>query len=83
VKINERDFFKNTYSRAETEELLHSTAVSEMFNFKNPGFKKLGLERDRLSDSELIDLKLKEPRLIRRPVVRIGGKVFYCADKSV
>jgi len=54
-----------------------------MFNFRSPSFKQLGLERDRLSDNEFIDLMLKEPRLVRRPVVRIGDKIYYGADKSV
>jgi arsenate reductase-like glutaredoxin family protein len=54
-----------------------------MFNFRSPSFKKLGLEKDRLGDNELIDLMLKEPRLVRRPVVRIDGKVYFSADRSV
>jgi arsenate reductase-like glutaredoxin family protein len=54
-----------------------------MFNFRSPSFKQLGLGREKLSDKELIDLMLKEPRLIRRPVVRIDGKVYFSADKSV
>ena len=54
-----------------------------MFNFRSPSFKQLGLERDKLSDNELIDLMLKEPRLVRRPVVRIGDEVYFSADKSV
>ena len=54
-----------------------------MFNFRSPSFKKLGLDRDKLSDDELIDLMLQEPRLVRRPVVRIGDNVYFSADKSV
>ncbi|MBN1161638.1 MAG: hypothetical protein JXA17_06815 [Dehalococcoidales bacterium] len=51
-----------------------------MFNFRSPSFKALGLEKDKVSDRELIDLMLKEPRLVRRPVVRIDGKVYFSAD---
>lgn len=54
-----------------------------MFNFRSPSFSKLGLERDSLDDNTLIDLMLKEPRLVRRPVVRIDGKVYFSADVSV
>lgn len=54
-----------------------------MFNFRSRSFEKLGLERDKLNDDELIDLMLKEPRLVRRPVVRIGDQVYFGADKSV
>ncbi len=53
-----------------------------MFNFRSPSFKQLGLEKGKLTDKELIDLILKEPRLVRRPVVRIGDKVYFSADKS-
>jgi len=83
VEINERDFFKNPFNQSEIEELLQGKAASEMFNFRSPSFKQLGLERDKLNDNELIDLMLKEPRLVRRPVVRIDGNVYFSADKSV
>ena len=83
MEINERDFFKNPFARSEIEGLLQGKAASEMFNFRSPSFKKLGLVREKLSDKELIDLMLKEPRLVRRPVVRIDGKVYFSADRSV
>ena len=83
MEINERDFFKNPFNRAEIEGLLHGRAAADMFNFRSPSFKQLGLARDKLSDNELIDLMLKEPRLVRRPVVRIGDIVYFSADKSV
>ena len=83
VEINDRDFFKDTFTRTEIEELLKGKPASEMFNFRSPSFKQLGLDRDKLSDTELIDLMLKEPRLVRRPVVRIDGKVYFSADRSV
>jgi len=83
VQINERDFFKNPFSRTEIEDLTQGKPTSEMFNFRSPSFKQLGLERDKLTNSNLIDLMLKEPRLVRRPVVRIGDKVYYGADRSV
>ena len=54
-----------------------------MFNFRSPSFKKLGVEREKLSNSDIIELMLKEPRLVRRPVVRMDNKVVFGADKSV
>ena len=64
-------------------ELLQGKSATEMFNFRSPSFKKLGLEREKLNDNELIDLILTEPRLVRRPVVRIGNDVYFGADKLV
>jgi arsenate reductase-like glutaredoxin family protein len=63
--------------------LLQDKPASEMFNFRSPSFKKLGLDREKLSNNELLDLMLKEPRLVRRPVVRIGDDVYFSADKKV
>jgi len=80
--MKERDFFKNPFNLTEIEDLLQGKPASEMFNFRSPSFKALSLEKDKLSNKELIDLMLKEPRLVRRPVVRIGGKVYFATDKS-
>jgi arsenate reductase-like glutaredoxin family protein len=83
VDFNDRDFFKEPFTRDEIMELLQGKSASDMFNFRSPSFKKLGLDRDKLDDNELIDLMLQEPRLVRRPVVRIGNDVYFSADKSV
>lgn len=64
-------------------ELLQDKPAAEMFNVRSPSFKKLGLDREKLGDNELIDLMLQEPRLVRRPVVRVGDDVYFSADKSV
>jgi arsenate reductase-like glutaredoxin family protein len=54
-----------------------------MFNFRSPSFKKVGVDRSKLGDSDLIKLMLQEPRLIRRPLVRIGEDVYFGADSRV
>ena len=54
-----------------------------MFNFRSPSFKKIGVDRNKLGDSDLIKLMLREPRLIRRPLVRIGEEVYFGADSKV
>jgi len=78
--MEERDIFKEPLSRPEIEELALGSAVAEMFNFRSPSFRKLGLDRDKLSEDELIKLMLEEPRFIKRPVVRVGGRVYYGAN---
>jgi arsenate reductase-like glutaredoxin family protein len=79
-KINERDFFKNPSGRAEIKGLLRGKPAIEMFNFRSPSFKALGLQRDKLGDNHLIDLMLEGPRLVRRPVVHIRDEVYFSAD---
>ena len=83
MEINERDFFRSPFSKAEILNLLGNRPASEMFNFKSPSFKQLGLEKEKLDNEDLIGLMLKEPRLIRRPVVRIGSGVYFSANQSI
>jgi arsenate reductase-like glutaredoxin family protein len=54
VEINERDFFKNPFSPAEIADLLSGKPAAEMFNFRSPSFKQLGLDRNKLSDKDLV-----------------------------
>ena len=60
--------------------LLQGRPASEMFNPRSPSVKSMGLDPVKLDNNRLIDLMLQEPRLVRRPVVRIGEKVYFGAD---
>ena len=82
VEIDERDFFKAPFTRAEIEALLQGQPAAAMFSFRSPAFKKLGLAQEKLADDDLIKLMMQEPRLIRRPIVKTGGKVYFGADSK-
>jgi len=83
VEIKERDFFKEPFTREEIKALLPGKPVSEMFSFRSPSFKELGIDQAKLKDDELINMMLKEPRLIRRPIVKIGKNVYFGADSKI
>jgi arsenate reductase-like glutaredoxin family protein len=83
VEFTDRDFFRDRFSRTEVVDLLQGRPASEMFNPRSPSVKKMGLQPDQLSNDNMIDLMLQEPRLVRRPVVRIGDKVFFGASSKV
>ena len=83
VEIDERDFFKVPFTREEIEALLQGQPAAAMFSFRSPAFKALGLDREKLTDDDLIKLMLQEPRLIRRPIVKTGGKVYFGADSKM
>lgn len=83
MEVNERDFFKEPFTRVEMDELLQDKSASAMFSFRSPSFKVSGLNPETLTDKDLINLMLKEPRLIRRPVVRIGKSVYFGADSRM
>ena len=80
VELKERDFFKEPFSETELRELAAPVGLSELFARRSPSLKQMGLTGQELSEPEMLKLMLQEPRLIRRPVVKIGGKVLVGAN---
>ena len=82
VELEERDFFADPLSEQELRDLIGNRPVSQVFSWNSLSFKKLGVTREDLDDDRLIQLMLDEPRLIRRPLVQVGGEVFVGTDKA-
>ncbi len=72
VELDERDFFDERFTEQELRELLGSRSASEIFSWRSPSFKKLGLKPEELDDDRLIQLMVEEPRLIRRPLIVVS-----------
>ena len=84
VELEERDFFADPLSEQELRCLIGNRPAGQIFSWNSPSFKKLGVTREGLDDDSLIQLMLGEPRLIRRPLVQVGGgEVFVGTDKEV
>ena len=76
VELEERDFFQAPFSESELHQLLQGQRPSLVFSWNSPSFKALGLSADGLDDQDLLQLMLTEPRLIRRPLVKIGERLI-------
>ena len=74
----DRDFFKQPFSEAELRALLAETAPADAFAWNSPRARAANLARqDPPPDDEIIRLMLETPYLIRRPVIRIGGRTLF------
>lgn len=80
--MEERDFFQDPLTESELRGLLGDRPPSEVFSWKSPSFKKMGVTRESLSEDELLRLMLKEPRLVRRPLIVVGGRLIVGGDKK-
>lgn len=83
VAVTERDFFKDPFSEAEIRQLAASAGIAQLFARRSPSLKALGLADQELSEPQMLELMLKEPRLVRRPLVRLGGKLLISPSPKV
>jgi len=75
IEVTDRDYFKDTFSEAELRELAAMAGTENIFARRSPSLKKMGLADKDLSDDEMVNLMLQEPKLVRRPMMKIGGKL--------
>lgn len=82
-EVEERDYFKEPFTEAELRDLVAEVGepgVSAMFASRSPSLKKLGLNAAELSDERKVSLMLEEPRLVRRPIIRLGDRLIIGAS---
>ena len=82
VEVEERDFFKEPFDESELRGLLKGDPPSEIFSWRSPSVKKLGLDRDALSDDDLVRLMVEEPRLVRRPLLEVDGRLVVATARN-
>ena len=69
IDLNVRDFFKDPLTRDELQDLGGRIAVGEIFSWRSPSSVPYRERRGEMTDDEMIDAMLVEPRLIRRPIL--------------
>ena len=80
VKLEERDFFKDPFTEQEIRDLAEGVGVPQLFAWRSPSLKQMGLAGQELSDDKMVELMLQEPRLVRRPLVRIANRLLIGAN---
>ena len=76
IVLSERDYFKEPFSEEEIRELAALSGIEQMFARRSPSLKQMGLAGQDLSEDEIAGLMLKEPKLVRRPMMRVGNQLF-------
>ena len=80
VSLEERDFFKDPFTEQEIRDLAQEVGIPQVFARRSPSLKQMGLADQELSDDKMVELMLQEPRLVRRPLVNLGGKLLVGAN---
>ena len=83
IDLNERDFFADPLTQDELKELIGARSASDFFSWRSPSFRKMGLNRDDMTEDQMLDLMVGEPRLIRRPLIQTpDGDLIVGTDKK-
>ena len=80
MELEERDFFKEPFTQQEIQDLASDVGMAQIFARRSPSLKKMGMADQDLSDEQMVSLMLQEPRLVRRPLVRMGGRLLVGAN---
>ena len=80
MSLTEREIFKQPLSGQEIQELLKLRPLDDVFSWKSRRLKALELNAEGLSDDEKLDWMTKEPALVRRPLMDVGGELVVGFD---
>lgn len=72
------NYYEQPFTKSQLKALLNKAKLTpkDVLRTKEDLYKDLGLAKKALSDDELIDLMIKHPDLIQRPIVEKGEKAL-------
>ncbi len=72
------DYYLDPIPRPKLKELLKKMGIraAELLRTKEPIYKDLKLSEKKLNDDQIVDLMVKHPDLIQRPIVEKGAKAI-------
>jgi Spx/MgsR family transcriptional regulator len=82
VAFEEREYGKNPFTEKELRDLIGDEPVANILNSRNELYRARNMKQKPPSKEEAIKLMLKEPNLLRRPVIVIGKKKILGFNES-
>ena len=73
IDFEEREYGKNPFTEKELKELIGNDPIETFLNTRTPLYREKDMKQKPPSKDEAIKLMLKDPNLLKRPVI-IKGK---------
>jgi regulatory protein spx len=74
IAFEEREYGKNPLSESELRELIGEGPIEHFLNTRTPLYREKNMKRTPPNRGEAIELMLKDPNLLKRPVIIKGKK---------
>ena len=76
VDFEEREYGKHPFTEKELREIIGEDSIEPFLNTRTPLYREKNMKQKPPSKDQAIRLMLKDPNLLRRPVIIIGKKKF-------
>lgn len=74
VDFDEREYGKHPFSESELREIIGDRPIEKFLNSRTPLYRDKNMKQKPPSKDEAIKLMLKDPNLLKRPVIIKGKK---------
>jgi Spx/MgsR family transcriptional regulator len=74
VNFEEREYGKNPFTEKELREIIGKDPIEPFLNTRTPLYREKNMKQKPPSKDEAIRLMLKDPNLLKRPVIIKGKK---------
>lgn len=74
MDFEEREYGKNPFTETELRALIGDSPIASFLNTRTPLYREKNLKQKPPSKDEAIKLMLKDPNLLKRPVIVKGKK---------
>jgi arsenate reductase (glutaredoxin) len=82
IDFEEREYGKNPFSEKELREIIGDGPVENFLNTRTPLYREKNMKQKLPSKDEAIRLMLKDPNLLKRPVLIKGKKKLTGFNES-
>ena len=74
VALEEREYGKNPLSEKELREIIEDEPIERFLNTRTPVYREKNMKQNPPTKEQAINLMLKDPNLLKRPLVIKGKK---------
>jgi len=82
VDFEEREYGKNPFTEKELREMIGDSPIENFLNTRTPLYRERNMKQKPPSKDEAIKLMLKDPNLLKRPVIIKGKKKLTGFDEA-